>query len=166
VQSWETSTATVGLRGFKKPGVPSGHTSNRWSPQGSYTVTEAFGEGNPGTALSYRTLNSRSRWSGTPGSSYNKYYEASSPFFERWPDENLWNIMLAGDYRQSVVINYNRGPGQKIRQGEGFAIFLHAHPVATYGCIALDLKNVTKYLKTAQKGDRIIMGVRKDIFAA
>jgi L,D-peptidoglycan transpeptidase YkuD (ErfK/YbiS/YcfS/YnhG family) len=74
--------------------------------------------------------------------------------------------MRAGDYRQSVVINYNRGPGQTIRQGDGFAIFLHAHPVATFGCIALDLKNVTKYVKTAQKGDRIIMGVRKDIFTA
>ncbi|MFD1214232.1 hypothetical protein ACFQ36_19580 [Arthrobacter sp. GCM10027362] len=166
VQDWKTSTATVGLKGFKKPGVPSGHTSNRWSPQGSYTVTEAFGEGNPGTALSYRTLNPRSRWSGTPGSSYNKYYEAASPFFERWPDENLWQIMRGGDYRQSVVINYNRGPGQTIRQGEGFAIFLHADPVPTFGCIALELKNVTKYLKTARKGDRIIMGVRKDIFRA
>ncbi|MCG2620761.1 hypothetical protein LVY72_02410 [Arthrobacter sp. I2-34] len=166
VQAWETPTATVGLKGFKKPGVPSGHTANRWSPQGSYSVTEAFGEGNPGTGLGYRTLNPRSRWSGTPGSSYNKYYDAASPFFERWPDENLWNIMRGGDYRQAVVINYNRGPGQKIRQGQGFAIFLHAKPVPTFGCIALDLKNVTKYLKTAQKGDLVIMGVRKDIFKA
>ncbi|NKX53149.1 hypothetical protein HGG74_01085 [Arthrobacter sp. E918] len=168
VQSWETATATVGLKGFRKPGVPSGHTAHRWSPQGSYTVTEAFGEGNPGTALSYRQLNPRSRWSGTPGSSYNTYYEAASPFFERWPDENLWQIMRAptGDYRQGVVINYNRGPGQRIRQGAGFAIFLHANPVATFGCIALELKNVTRYLKTAQPGDRIIMGVRRDIFKA
>ncbi|NKX50557.1 hypothetical protein HER39_08245 [Arthrobacter deserti] len=164
VQAWKTATATVGLKGFRKPGVPSGHTAHRWSPQGSYTVTEAFGEGNPGTGLSYRKLNPRSRWSGTPGSSYNKYYESASPFFERWPDENLWNIMRAGDYRQSVVINYNRGPGQQVRQGHGFAIFLHAHPVATFGCIALELKNVSRYLKTAQKGDRIVMGVRKDIF--
>lgn len=162
-QEWKTTKATVGLSGFKKPGVASGHTMYRWSPQGSFSVSEAFGEGNPGTGLAYRKLNSRSQWSGTPGGGYNKYFESS---FNRWPDEQMYNIMRAptGDYRQGAVINYNRPPDSPIRQGAGFAIFLHANPVPTYGCIALDLSNVTKYLKTAKPGDRIVMGVRADIF--
>ncbi|MGF9660378.1 L,D-transpeptidase family protein [Arthrobacter crystallopoietes] len=162
-QEWKTTKATVGLSGFKKPGVASGHTMYRWSPQGSFSVTESFGEGNPGTGLAYRKLNSRSQWSGTPGGGYNKYFESS---FNRWPDEQMYNIMRAptGDYRQGAVINYNRPPDSPIRQGAGFAIFLHANPVPTYGCIALDLSNVTKYLKTAKPGDRIVMGVRADIF--
>ncbi len=162
-QEWKTSRATVGLKGFKEPGVASGHTMYRWSPQGSFTVTDAFGEGNPGTGLNYQKLNPRSQWSGTPGSGYNKYFESS---FNRWPDEQMWQIMRAptGDYRQGAVIDYNRGPGQNITQGAGFAIFLHANAVPTYGCIALDLPNVTRYLKTADKGDRIVMGVRADIF--
>ncbi|MGM0929073.1 MAG: L,D-transpeptidase family protein [Actinomycetota bacterium] len=167
-QEWKTGKATVGLKGFKRPGVASGHTKYRWSPQGSFTVHEAFGEGNPGTDLKYKKLNKKSRWSGTPGSSYNKYYESGSLRYERWPDENMWFFMRlpTGDYRQGAVIDYNRGPGQKIKQGAGFAIFLHANPVPTAGCIALDLKNVVRYLKTADPGDRIVMGVRKDIFKA
>jgi L,D-peptidoglycan transpeptidase YkuD (ErfK/YbiS/YcfS/YnhG family) len=167
-QEWKTKKATVGLKGFKRPGVASGHTRYRWSPQGSFTVHEAFGEGNPGTDLKYKKLNKKSRWSGTRGSSYNKYYEARSIGFERWPDENMWFFMRlpTGDYRQGAVIDYNRGPGQNIKQGDGFAIFLHANPVPTAGCVALELKNVVRYLKTADRGDRIIMGVRKDIFKA
>jgi len=162
-QEWKTTKATVGLKGFKKPGVASGHTMYRWSPQGSFSVTEAFGEGNPGTKLQYRKLNPRSQWSGTLGSGYNKYFESS---FNRWPDEQMYNIMRAptGDYRQGAVINYNRPPDSAIKQGAGFAIFLHANAVPTYGCIALDLSNVTRYLKTAKPGDRIVMGVRADIF--
>lgn len=116
--------------GFKRPGVASGHTQYRWFPQGSFTVHEAFGEGNPGTDLKYKKLNKKSRWSGTLGPSYNKSYESRSVGYERWPDENMWFCMRlpTGDHRQGTVIDYNRGPGQKIRQGQGFAIFLHANP--------------------------------------
>lgn len=162
-KEWQT-TATVGLRGFKKPGVPSGHTGNRWSPQGMFSVTEAFGSGNPGTKLSYRKLNPRSRWSGTAGSSYNKYYLDKSASHRRWPDENLYRIMKAGDYKQAVVINYNRPPDSRIKQGAGFAIFLHTHVVPTWGCIAIGYGPLVKYVKNARKGDQIIMGVRSDIF--
>lgn len=162
-KEWQTA-ATVGLRGFKKPGVASGHTGNRWSPQGMFSVTEAFGSGNPGTKLSYRKLNAKSRWSGTAGSSYNKYYEDKSASHRRWPDENLYKIMKAGDYKQAVVINYNRPPDSRIKQGAGFAIFLHTHVVPTWGCIAIGYPSLVKYVKNAQKGDQIIMGVRSDIF--
>ena len=73
VPDWRTD-GYVGKSGFKRPGVPSGPTRNLYSPTGSFSVTEAFGLGNPGTKLSYRTLNPRSRWGGNPWTpTYNKY---------------------------------------------------------------------------------------------
>ena len=78
VPDWRTD-GYVGKSGFKRPGVPSGPTRNLYSPTGSFSVTEAFGLGNPGTKLSYRTLNPRSRWGGNPWTpTYNKYHESSS----------------------------------------------------------------------------------------
>jgi uncharacterized protein with LGFP repeats/L,D-peptidoglycan transpeptidase YkuD (ErfK/YbiS/YcfS/YnhG family) len=162
---WKTA-GTVGQNGFKAPGVASGPTRNMYSPTGSYSVTEAFGLGNPGTALPYQQLNSNSRWGGNPYSwSYNKYVEYSGPAIGY--DENMWNFatMQGRDYVQGAVINYNRPPDvPSIVQDAGFAIFLHANPVPTAGCIAIDEGNVVRWLQTATPGDRIIMGVRSDLF--
>ncbi|MFI7579166.1 L,D-transpeptidase family protein, partial [Kocuria kalidii] len=160
VEEWRTSSY-VGASGFKRPGVPSGHTQHLFSPQGSYSVTESFGVYNPGTALPYRQLNPNSRWGGRPGTLYNKYFE--SPGYT-WPDENMWYFSLSGDYRLGVVINYNRPPDSSIVQGHGFAIFLHANKKPTAGCIALHEHEVARYMRTARPGDRIIMGVRADLF--
>ena len=78
VQDWRTD-GYVGASGFKPPGVPSGPTRNLYSPTGSFSVTEAFGLGNPGTKLPYRTLNPRRAGAATPGrATYNKYHESSS----------------------------------------------------------------------------------------
>lgn len=163
VQEWQVN-GYVGTNGFKAPGVPSGHTMNLYSPTGSFSVHEAFGLQNPGTRLSYRTLNPNSRWGGRLGPEYNQYIEY--PELARWPDENLWYLATRpqGDYRQSVVIDYNRGPGVPIQQGDGFAIFLHANPVPTAGCIAIPEHMVTRFIQTATPGDRIIMGAADDIF--
>ncbi|MEX5302553.1 L,D-transpeptidase family protein [Kocuria sabuli] len=160
VEEWRTS-AYVGASGFKRPGVPSGHTQYLYSPQGSYSVTESFGVYNPGTALPYRQLNPNSRWGGRPGSLYNKYFESTG---YTWPDENMWYFSQSGDYRLGVVINYNRPPDSPIVQGNGFAIFLHANKKPTAGCIALHEHEVARYMRTARPGDRIIMGVRADLF--
>jgi L,D-peptidoglycan transpeptidase YkuD (ErfK/YbiS/YcfS/YnhG family) len=62
------------------------------------------------------------------------------------------------------VINYNRPPDSSIVQGNGFAIFLHANKKPTAGCIALHEHEVARYMRTARPGDRIIMGVRADLF--
>jgi uncharacterized protein with LGFP repeats/L,D-peptidoglycan transpeptidase YkuD (ErfK/YbiS/YcfS/YnhG family) len=163
VQEWQVN-GTVGGSGFKAPGVPSGHTMNLYSPTGSFSVHDAFGLQNPGTALSYRTLNPNSRWGGRIGPEYNRYLEY--PELARWPDENLWHLATRpeGDYRQAVVIDYNRGPGVPIQQGDGFAIFLHANPVPTAGCIAIPEHMVTRFIQTAVPGDRIIMGAVDDVF--
>ncbi|WP_426299531.1 hypothetical protein [Arthrobacter sp. R-11] len=160
VPDWKTDSY-VGASGFKPPGVPSGPTRYLFSPTGSFSVTEAFGLGNPGTKLAYRTLNPRSRWGGNPWTAtYNKYFESSS--WVGW-DENMWYYATRAshDYRQGVVINYNR---PNIVQNAGFAIFLHMNKVPTAGCISLDDWAVLDYLKKSTPGDRIIMGTYRDLF--
>lgn len=160
VQDWRTD-GYVGASGFKAPGVPSGPTRYLYSPTGSYSVTEAFGLGNPGTQLPYRTLNPRSRWGGNPWTAtYNKYFESSS--WVGW-DENMWYFATRAthDYRQGVVINYNR---PNIVQDAGFAIFLHMNKVPTAGCISLDDWAVVDYIRKSRPGDRIIMGTYGALF--
>lgn len=163
VTEWRT-TGFVGASGFKPPGIPSGPTRYNYSPTGSFSVTEAFGLGNPGTALPYRTLNPGSRWGGNPWTgTYNTYFESSS-----WVgyDENMWYFATRPqhDYRQGAVINYNRPPDSPIIQDAGFAIFLHENKVPTAGCISLDDWAVVDFLQKSMPGDRIIMGVAADIF--
>lgn len=158
VPDWRTD-GYVGKSGFKRPGVPSGPTRNLYSPTGSFSVTEAFGLGNPGTKLSYRTLNPRSRWGGNPWTpTYNKYHESSS--WVGW-DENMWWFASGGYYRQGAVINYNR---PNIVQDAGFAIFLHMNKVPTAGCISLDDWAVVDYLRKSTPGDRILMGTYGALF--
>lgn len=87
VTEWHTD-GFVGASGFVGPGEASGPTRNLYSPSGSFTVTEAFGLSNPGTALPRRTLIPNSCWGGnhwTP--TYNKYHE-----YNKWEglDENMW----------------------------------------------------------------------------
>jgi L,D-peptidoglycan transpeptidase YkuD (ErfK/YbiS/YcfS/YnhG family) len=155
---------TVGMSGFKHPGVASGPTRYDYSPTGDYSVTQAFGLGNPGTSLPYQTLNPYSRWGGNPWTStYNQYFESAGwvPY-----DENMWYFATRAqhDYRQGAVINYNRPPDSGITQDAGFAIFLHEDPVPTAGCVALPEANIVDWLQKARSGDRIIMGVRSDLF--
>jgi L,D-peptidoglycan transpeptidase YkuD (ErfK/YbiS/YcfS/YnhG family) len=157
--------ATVGRSGFKPPGVASGPTRYEYSPTGDYSVTQAFGLGNPGTALPYQTLNPNSRWGGNPWTAtYNQYFESSN-----WVgyDENMWYFATRSthDYRQGAVLNYNRPPDSRIVQDAGFAIFLHGNTSPTAGCIALPDWNLVNWLQKARGGDRIIMGVRSALFS-
>lgn len=162
VQDWQVWGYT-GKSGFKAPGVPSGHTRYEWSPTGSYSVTEGFGTYNPGTRLSFRVLNANSRWGGggESASNYNRYFESTRHVF---PDENMWDFARNGDYTQGVIMNYNRPPDSPIRNGDGFAIFLHSNPRPTAGCISIPESWVTRYLQNAVPGDRIIMGAVDDVF--
>lgn len=164
LMDWKTY-GTVGQNGFKAPGVPSGPTRFEYSPTGSYSITEAFGLSNPGTALPYKTLNPNSRWGGNPNSGYyNQYVEYSNSAMGY--DEDMWYLATRPqhDYQQGAVINYNRLPDSQIVQDAGFAIFLHENPVPTAGCVAIDHESMVRWLQTAQPGDRIIMGVRADLF--
>lgn len=162
VHDW-TVGGYAGESGFAPPGVATGPTTGKYSPTGSFSITQAFGLGNPGTALPYQTLNQYSRWGGRLNANYNKYFESSADVF---PDENMWYFATrpSGDYRQGAVINYNRPPDSDIVMNAGFAIFLHANSVPTWGCISLSESNVVRFLQGAGYGDRLIMGVSHDIF--
>lgn len=154
---------SAGESGFAGPGYATGPTWQKYSPTGSFTVTEAFGLGNPGTGLAYRTLNPYSRWGGQLNGNYNKYFESSGDVF---PDENMWYYATrpSRDYRQGVVINYNRPPDSPIVMNAGFAIFLHGNNVPTWGCISLNDGDLLQFMRTANPGDRFVMGVAYDIF--
>lgn len=157
VQEWET-TGYAGANGFAPPGKMWEDTL--YSPTGSFTMTEAFGKEDPGTALEYQTLNKKSRWSGTRGPGYNQYFEGRG----RFADENLWKYMKAGDYEQAAVINWNRPPDMQTQQGASYAIFFHAGNSKTWGCISTELETVERLLRDAVPGDRVVMGIRNDVF--
>jgi L,D-peptidoglycan transpeptidase YkuD (ErfK/YbiS/YcfS/YnhG family) len=154
---WQT-TGFAGINGFSAPGKAWEDTYR--SPTGSFTVTEALGRRNPGTALRYRTIKPSSRWGGERGSTYNQYFEgAGGP-----ADENLWTFMNQGYYEQAAVINYNRLPDASTIQGASYAIFFHAGNVPSAGCISTALSTVTRFLRTSRPGDRIVMGAVSDVF--
>ena len=159
VQEWQ-ATGFAGVSGFAPAGKMWEDTG--YSPVGSFTFTEALGRADPGTALEYHTVNRWSRWGGQHGPTYNQYFEGRGGR----ADENLWRYMRQGYYEQAAVINWNREPDMPTVQGASFAIFFHTGNEVTVGCISTDLDTVTALLRTAVPGDRIIMGVEADVFAA
>ncbi|WP_307074579.1 hypothetical protein [Arthrobacter pascens] len=109
VEEWQ-DWGYAGLKGFAPPGLTWEDTYK--SPAGSYSVTEALGRSNPGTALAYHTVNPDSRWGGEHGPTYNQYFEGrGGP-----SDENLYTYMNQGYYEQAAVINYNRQPDMPVTQ--------------------------------------------------
>lgn len=157
VQEWQ-DWGYAGLKGFAPPGLTWEDTFK--SPTGSYSVTEALGRSNPGTALAYHTVNQNSRWGGEYGHTYNQYFEGrGGP-----SDENLYTYMNQGFYEQAAVINYNRQPDMPVTQGASYAIFLHAGRTTSAGCISTSLEVVNRFLRSNGPGDRIIMGAVDDVF--
>lgn len=183
---WSTSAA-FGESGFLAPwkrirdyetgellpaGV-TGNTAGAYSPTGSYSLSTPFGVANPGSGFTdYKTLNRNSRWGGDRNTwYYNKYIENGSLGY---PNENMWNFMQSGDYRQGILINYNRNLDGSVPSGTaGFAIMLHTLPrsgsastVAGYqswGCIAISHNRMVQFLREGRDGDRIIMGVESEV---
>ncbi|GAA2423010.1 hypothetical protein GCM10010191_38620 [Actinomadura vinacea] len=160
---WKQTLATdghVGRSGFAEPGTK--REGDGKSPTGSFTLTEAFGEGDPGTALPYRTLReSGDCWGSTIGDArYNRYYPGTClP-----ADENLSGYMLSGPYKQAVVVNYNRPPDSPIVQGDGSAIFMHIGSAQTAGCVSMGRSELETVMRTLRPYDRIIMGPRQVLF--
>ncbi|MFA1551996.1 L,D-transpeptidase family protein [Actinomadura chokoriensis] len=151
----------VGRNGYAEPGAK--REGDGKSPTGSYSMTEGFGEGDPGTRLPYRTLReSGDCWGSTIGDRrYNRYYRG-----ECLPDdENLSQIMQRGPYKQAVVINYNRPPDSPIVPGNGSAIFMHIGSGQTAGCVSMARPELESVMRTLRPGDRIMMGTRQALFA-
>lgn len=157
LQEWQ-DWGYAGLKGFAPPGLTWEDTFK--SPAGSYSVTEALGRSNPGTALAYHTVNPDSRWGGEYGPTYNQYFEGGGGP----SDENLYTFMNQGYYEQAAVINYNRQPDMPVTQGASYAIFLHAGRATSAGCVSTSLEVVTRFLRSSRPGDRIIMGAADDVF--
>lgn len=156
-EEW-TAPGFIGEGGFGP--VDSTEVNTLQTPTGSYSVTEGFGREDPGTALEYHTLTPDSRWGGREGPYFNEYFEGSG----EWPDEDLWELMDDGLYEQAVVVNFNRPPDAVAQLGLSFAIFLHAGLTESWGCVSTDLETVTRVLRDATPGDRIVMGAVGDVF--
>lgn len=158
---WKKVSSTsgrAGVRGFAPPGRKL--EGDGKTPTGSYVLGEAFGAGDPGTALPYRTLGkSGDCWGSTPGKShYNEYYSGTC----RSTDENLSATMLRGPYRETVVIDYNL-PNPV--SGYGSAIFFHVGGrTPTAGCVSIAEDPLRAVMRTLGKGDRMIMGPRSVLF--
>jgi L,D-peptidoglycan transpeptidase YkuD (ErfK/YbiS/YcfS/YnhG family) len=108
------------------------------TPQGTFTLTEAFGRAaNPGTALPYRQVDDQDWWVGDRSSPlYNQHGRCAAgtcPFDES-VSENLYDVGSVYDY--AAVIDYNRNPAVP---GAGSGFFLHiTNHIPTAGCVAIE----------------------------
>jgi L,D-peptidoglycan transpeptidase YkuD (ErfK/YbiS/YcfS/YnhG family) len=158
---WQRVSVTngrAGRNGFAEDGAK--REGDGKSPTGSYTLSEAFGIQDPGTALPYRRLHDGGDcWGSTPGRrDYNQYYTGAC----RPTDEDLSAIMRSGSYRQAVVIDYNR---PEVVDGRGSAVFLHVGGDGpTAACIAIPEPELRAVMRTLVAGDRIVMGPRAALF--
>lgn len=117
-------------------GVGAASEDTTRTPEGTFTLTEAFGRlGNPGTGLSYRVINPSDYWvSDRTSPLYNQFQECASACpFKTAAGEHLWDA--GSSYNYAVVIDYNRRPAVP---GAGSAFFLHVtNGIPTAGCVAI-----------------------------
>jgi L,D-peptidoglycan transpeptidase YkuD (ErfK/YbiS/YcfS/YnhG family) len=141
-------------------GIGSTDEQSTTTPQGSFTLSEAFGRyADPGTRLPYRQTTPADWWISQPGPLYNTEQRCSSAcaFTQGAPNEHLY--YATPYYEYAVVIDYNRFP---VHQGAGSAFFLHVTVgEPTEGCVSIDrdqLVRIMRWLDPAQH-PRIVMGV-------
>jgi L,D-peptidoglycan transpeptidase YkuD (ErfK/YbiS/YcfS/YnhG family) len=116
------------------------------TPQGTYTLREAFGAryAPAGTRLPYRVFGSNDWWVSDAGSRYYNTWQVGPPN-GRWnpaAGERLGTYATA--YAHAVVIDFNRNP---VVRGKGSAIFLHVgNGSATAGCVSISSTHLVKLL--------------------
>ncbi|WP_245306503.1 L,D-transpeptidase family protein [Acidipropionibacterium timonense] len=131
------------------------------TPAGTFSVISAFGVGNPGTKLSYRTIGSCSWWIEDPHQAdYNRWREDCS-HLSTSANEHLADY--AGSlYRQAVVLSYNYSSPIRYGAGSGAGIFLHYATSYTGGCVAInshsELDATLRWLDPAQNPRIVITG--------
>jgi L,D-peptidoglycan transpeptidase YkuD (ErfK/YbiS/YcfS/YnhG family) len=141
-------------------GVGTASEQTTTTPQGSFSLTEAFGRlSDPGTALPYRQTTPADWWISQPGALYNTEQHCASgcPFAQGSPNEQL--RAATPYYEYAVVIDYNRAP---VRQGAGSAFFLHVTVGApTEGCVSIARDQLVRILQWLQprRHPRILIGV-------
>jgi L,D-peptidoglycan transpeptidase YkuD (ErfK/YbiS/YcfS/YnhG family) len=136
-QGW-AQTLSVPAR-VGPPGIsPDASEYVSYTPEGMFTLTEAFGrQHNPGAKVPFRYVGTSDRWwwvSDVNSKYYNQpYYCAASKCpFDTDKSENLGQSGPVYDY--AVVMNYNRWPAIA---GKGSAFFIHVtNGNATAGCVA------------------------------
>lgn len=121
------------------------------TPAGTFPFRYAFGSGSdPGTAMAWRRIGTRSCWSGERAD-YNRWVERATCTSR---DEDLW--ALRTPYRTAAVVGFNDSPAQ---WGKGSAIFLHVTTGrATAGCVALGANDVLATLRWMTPGTKVVMG--------
>lgn len=149
-------TARVGSAGIGAASEGSTRT-----PQGTFTLTEAFGRlANPGTQLPYRRTSANSWWvSDTRAATYNTWQNCAPTAcpFRTVVSERLHYI--APEYDYAVVMDVNRSP---VIAGAGSAFFLHVTTgQPTAGCVAISKAQLTKIMKwlSPAKNPRIATGI-------
>ena len=162
--SWDQVGDTNTDVRFGKNGVRAGSVrvvGSYTTPGGTYSLPFAFGEGDPGTSMSYRTITPCSWWLGNDAFTigrpdlFNRWYENCSGSY---PDsEDLSYYRDKGFYRQAVVIAHNYYDPRKANgPGSSSAIFLHYSPAGSYtaGCVGLtnyaELVNTLRWLNPDQ----------------
>lgn len=130
------------------------------TPAGSFAIKYAFGEGNPGTRMGYRTIKARSVWVNNPRlKDYNRWRE-NSTLSGRGVGEDLSGYRDRGLYRQAAVIGYNYDRPVRYGRGSGSGIFLHYSSTATGGCVGLtnrtELNRTIAWLDPAKRPRMVI----------
>lgn len=150
-------TAHLGQDGI---GQPSEYASR--TPQGTYTMTQAFGAlPNPGTALPYHRTTPDDWWvSDVNSPKYNtlQICPKGSCSFNTAVSEHLYYETPYYDY--AVVMDVNRWPAVP---GAGSAFFLHISPdhQPTAGCVAIDRAPLVAIISwlTPSAHPRIAIGI-------
>jgi L,D-peptidoglycan transpeptidase YkuD (ErfK/YbiS/YcfS/YnhG family) len=150
-------TAHVGAQGIGTASESSSHT-----PQGGFTLTQAFGRrADPGTNLPYFKTTPSDYWISDAGRLYNTHQRCASCGYNDGANERLY--YETPYYNYAVVIDYNtrNAPGG-VHKGRGSAFFLHVTDGrSTAGCVAIPQARLVPLMKwlTPSAHPRILIGV-------
>jgi L,D-peptidoglycan transpeptidase YkuD (ErfK/YbiS/YcfS/YnhG family) len=146
----ETTSARVGANGVVAAAVRM--QGSNTTPEGTFTLTQAFGIGaNPGALLPYHQVTTHDWWVEDNLSLYYNQMRTDTlgGFNTVWPEwyvngsEHL--ITHTGTYQYAVVIDYNRWPAVHYK---GAGIFLHVNGSgATAGCVSVPLATMEALLR-------------------
>jgi L,D-peptidoglycan transpeptidase YkuD (ErfK/YbiS/YcfS/YnhG family) len=136
--------ARIGWGGLAPAGQK--REGDRRTPRGNFPLRSGFGQvGNPGTRLTWLTVDSKDVWVDDPDSTlYNLH--ARLPANGRWTSAERLDIAA---YHYAQVIGYNeaRTPGR------GSAIFMHVSTGgATAGCVSMSQGHLLAILRWERAG--------------
>ena len=161
-REFRTKTARIGYGGTVKGSQR--HQGSGTTPRGTYTMTEAFGNGSaPTTAMPFHEVRSGDYW---VGDNHSDYYnslrnKAEGGFRWRLPKTSINSSerlrSFGKQYRYVVVINFNRAP-DRLKHYRGTGIFLHVKSGATGGCVGVTRHQMRVVLHHVQPGDTITIG--------